>query len=261
MRNLVTIETEDGIELIIDRDTGESFASIKGYARMSGLGVNTISQRLSRGFKGIHKSDLETAKIQTAGGLQGIHILHEKIISDWIVDDNPRLAKAMLQAGVRLYLHHLAGFEYKVVEEAEPPKLPPSSIERALCVNQLAASLQFFDIDISNPRFKQGLQDLTLNILGMGQPSLSSESSEIWLGVAERAKELGYPVKLVNHYQSPLGKFVRKRIHTESKMEKRLCNGIQTPINIYLLTPELDDLVKEYMDAKIEALEERKEVN
>jgi hypothetical protein len=37
----------DGIELIIDTQTGESFASIKGYARMSGKSHNAITMRVN----------------------------------------------------------------------------------------------------------------------------------------------------------------------------------------------------------------------
>ncbi len=60
----------------------------------------------------------------------------------------------MLQAGVRVFLHHLAGF--KVTSEATQavPQLPPSDIRLA----NLKASLEYFDIDISNPRLKQSLQ-------------------------------------------------------------------------------------------------------
>ena len=35
----------DGIELIINTETGESFASISGYARMSGKAQSTINPR------------------------------------------------------------------------------------------------------------------------------------------------------------------------------------------------------------------------
>jgi hypothetical protein len=46
MSNLTRFD-RDGIEIIIDLNTGESFASISGYARMSGKAMSTISERAS----------------------------------------------------------------------------------------------------------------------------------------------------------------------------------------------------------------------
>lgn len=110
---------KDGIELVINTVTGEAFATISGYSRMSGIKANTISNRLSRGYKGIHKSEPRVAKIQTAGGLQGVHLIPEDVIADWVVDDCSELAKLMLKVGCRMYLYHLAGYEIKVQEPAQ----------------------------------------------------------------------------------------------------------------------------------------------
>ena len=83
----------DGLELVINTRTGEAYASIRGYARMSGKAESTIRKRL----QGAHLPALEMAEIHTPGGLQGAHLIPEDLISEWIVTDNLELAKAMLR--------------------------------------------------------------------------------------------------------------------------------------------------------------------
>lgn len=63
---------------------------------------------------GAHFVEPKIAEIQTAGGIQGAHLLDESAILDAILEYNPSLAKACLAAGLRLYLHRLAGYEVKV---------------------------------------------------------------------------------------------------------------------------------------------------
>ena len=98
---------KDGIELIIDTATGESFASVKGYARMSGKDVSTISRRL----KGVASESQKTTEILTGGGLQGVALIPESIIVQWLPKDNPTLASQIMRLGVRVFMHKLAEFE------------------------------------------------------------------------------------------------------------------------------------------------------
>ena len=125
-----------------------------------------------------------------------------------------------------------------------PIVLPPSDIR----LTSLVSSLQAIGLDLSNPRFNQGLQDLAVNMLGIAQPTLSPATT-VYLGVAEKAEELGYPIGLVSQFRSQLGKYVAS-IGLPSQKEKRLCNGTQRPINVYLDSPELSIAVCEFMDAK-----------
>lgn len=114
---------QDGLELVINTNTGESFATISGYARMAGLGQPAITKRLK---KGDYQNLMKTAKIQTGGGMQGHSLIPESIIADWIVKDNPKLASKMLLAGVRLYLHGAAGFQYQVKSAPRKKSLTPA---------------------------------------------------------------------------------------------------------------------------------------
>ena len=101
----------DGIELIIDTQTGESFATVRGYARMSGKIPSTISRRLT--MSGLREKGLEQAQIETASGLQTVVLIPEDVICQWLIKDNHELALKVMQLGVRLFLHTIAGFQIK----------------------------------------------------------------------------------------------------------------------------------------------------
>ena len=123
--NLTRFETKDGVELVIN-EVGESFATVRGYARMSGRDASTISRRL----KGVGSDRIKEAEIITPGGIQGVALISEDIITDWIVEDNPLLAKAMLKAGVRVFLHTAAGYQLTSNAIAPvTPALPQTYIE------------------------------------------------------------------------------------------------------------------------------------
>ena len=103
----------DGIELIIDTQTGESFATVRGYARMSGKIPSTISRRLTMSGKVLRRECLDQTQIETAGGLQGVALIPEDLICQWLIKDNHELALKVMQLGVRLFLHTIAGFQVK----------------------------------------------------------------------------------------------------------------------------------------------------
>ena len=116
---------KDGIELIIDTQTGESFASISGYARMSGKAQSTISGRLAT-----HRNEaLKTAEILTTTGLKTVRLISEDLICQWLPKDNPELASQVLKLGVRLFLHTLAGFRVKSEAIAEVKQLESQVIK------------------------------------------------------------------------------------------------------------------------------------
>lgn len=130
MSSLSVFKTSNGIEIIIDQQTGESFCSVSGYARMSGLSQPAITKRVK---KLDNPNVVKTAEIDTGYGFKLHNLLTEDLITDWIVDDNPTMAKQLLKAGVRIFLHKLAG--YKVTSDAVQPR-PQTSAEMLLMVAQ-----------------------------------------------------------------------------------------------------------------------------
>lgn len=127
--NNLTRYNNNGIELLINTTTGESFASVRGYSRMANKSQSTISERLN---KGDELEQQKTAKILTPGGLQGVRLIDEDLICQWLPMDNPEMAIQLLKLGVRSFLHALAGFqlEPKIVKEL-PTVVPDNKIQKA----------------------------------------------------------------------------------------------------------------------------------
>lgn len=124
MTNLILQRFDhDGIELIINTETGESFATVRGYARMSGKIPSTISRRLTMSGKVLRCECLDQAQIETAGGLQGVALIPEDLICQWLIKDNHELALKVMRLGVRLFLHTIAGFRVKSEAIAEVRQL------------------------------------------------------------------------------------------------------------------------------------------
>jgi hypothetical protein len=124
MTNILKRFDNDGIELLINTETGESFASISGYARMSGKGKSTISRRLT----GVASGDTKTAEIQTGQGVQSVALVNEDLIAKWLPKDNPVVATQLMKLGVRVFLHKMAGFEIKS-EVIGVPKTPQTYLD------------------------------------------------------------------------------------------------------------------------------------
>lgn len=112
--NLTRFES-DGIELYINTVTGESFASAKGYSRMSNVEYETVKKRCQRGGH-------TQAQILTDKGLQWGTLISEQLICEWLPKDNPKMASKLMQLGVRSFLHTLAG--YQVTSDAIAQDIP-----------------------------------------------------------------------------------------------------------------------------------------
>ena len=125
--------------------------------------------------------------------------------------------------------------------EPQQMQLPPGDVRVANLVN----ALDRIGFDMQNPRFSQGIKDLTGDILGLGRPVLSPVDNEIWCGIAERAEQLGHPVALVTKVRIQLGKWAAQT-ELPKKQEMRLCNGTQRPINLYLVSDELDTCINDF---------------
>src|SRR4028118_1027005 len=119
--NLTRFETIDGVELVIDTQTGESFATQAGYVRMSGKSKSTVSERMQ---KGVRLGEIKEDQIQTAGGVQRVRLIPADVVYEWLFDDNPALAKTMGKAGATVYMHQLAGFHVSSTAIIAPTPQP-----------------------------------------------------------------------------------------------------------------------------------------
>ncbi len=117
---------QNGLELVINQETGEAFASASAIARMVSTSENVIDETNIRSYgntlmkRGVI-SEITTAEIQTNGGLQGVKLYSEKAIREFAKKYNVDLLDKFADCGIRVFLHQLAG--YKVTSEAVvPPK-------------------------------------------------------------------------------------------------------------------------------------------
>lgn len=108
--NLARFESETGVELVINVNTGSAYATQAGYARMSGVQYDTVRKRVER-LSSSDKNTIEPAEIPTPKGIQTVTLLPAKTIYRWLIKDNPELASEMGEVGATIYLHKLAGYE------------------------------------------------------------------------------------------------------------------------------------------------------
>ena len=145
--NLEQFKTDDGIELYIDTETGMSFASQSGYARMSGVSETAVRKRIKtenligseeaeilsqQGVEASHHSVIKAVAKTTRGSHVSVNLLNE----DWIVKnlqkDNPSLLAKFSKLGVRASLHQMAGFE--VTSTAVKEEAPLSLVDAAIAL-------------------------------------------------------------------------------------------------------------------------------
>jgi phage antirepressor YoqD-like protein len=120
-------------EIIIDTETGKSYATARMCARICSKGLakaidhKQITRYGATLFQGGKIEAPFDAQIPTRGGLQGGTLYSEVALSKFIFKYNPDLYELMAQAGVRVFLHTQAG--YKVTSSAvnqSEHKLPQS---------------------------------------------------------------------------------------------------------------------------------------
>lgn len=135
---------KDKIELIIDTETGESFATAAGYARMSGVKYDTIKKRVQQYNRTGEISKLKIAEIPTTQGLRQGILIPGKIALSWLSTDNPKLLAAMAEIGWNVYCHKLAGFEISSTAIQQPvidPTMQLMFSEMALIKNLLTEQI------------------------------------------------------------------------------------------------------------------------
>lgn len=92
-------KTDDGIELVINQETGETFATLAGYSRMSGVNYATVRNRYQR------LGNILKVKLSTKYGNQTVSLINEDLIADWLCKDNPKLAKKYYRKKLEIQLN------------------------------------------------------------------------------------------------------------------------------------------------------------
>lgn len=109
-----------GIEFIIDSHNGEVFVTIEGYAKMSGLPVREIAERLADLTEGIEWR--ETEIFCTGGnGKKEVVLISAESVFDFLLADRPGVARIMAKdtCCASTYFYRLAGQNINRLELAQ----------------------------------------------------------------------------------------------------------------------------------------------
>lgn len=215
----------ENLELVIDQDTGEVYSSQAALARMCGV-ESTQIRRLIGG----DTESLEIAPIMTSNGDKQIKLYPESLILKAIVTYNPELAMKCMEAGLRLFLHGMAGYKYEIA-----PKVTPKQ-ESVIELANAAVTIE----NLSDPMMKAALTQYLCGTVG--QPRLTGSKEPEKTTLTLRAKQLGFSQSVIVKNQLKLGQAVKKRFNPLGKTQKG-----NYEVNVYQLTPEFDQMITEYL--------------
>lgn len=228
--NLVKHNTEiENLELVIDQDTGACFASRNALARMCEVDPATITR-----WKGSAQIVTIAAQIQTEGGLQGSALFNEHAVFEAFAKYNPNLLVQCAKAGLRVYLHGLAGYNYEVKPKEVFPVVP---VVRDSYL-ELAQAADIVD-NLADPLLKSVLSQYMCETLGNNSLAPAKQSQ-----LTVRAEQLGISQSLVLKNRLKLGQYVRRYFDPVGKTQSG-----KYPVNVYEVTPELDQAIMDYFEA------------
>lgn len=208
----LTVFKNDGLEILIDTKTGESFATQAAYARMSGVSYPAVRKRVER-EKGSDIFLLKTAEIITGKGLQTVTLIPADIVFDWLIEDNPSLAKAMGKAGATVYLHQIAGYKVESSAITTPSQTAskPPIIDEVTGLSLIRDSLLRCGIksELAEGVFLNGVARLSPNLAAEANQAhkllAATTESELLLTPTSIGEKLGISNRKVNQLLMDMG--------------------------------------------------------
>jgi hypothetical protein len=134
MTTLVPFNNNEGLEIVIDTNTGESFASISAVARMTDKPSKTIHKYVTGGLKTVTQMTLKKAEINTTTGLKTVTLLNEDQILEVICKYNPSLLMKFARVTLRMYLHQEAGYKHNADKPTELTQRLLNDIYALVCI-------------------------------------------------------------------------------------------------------------------------------
>jgi hypothetical protein len=104
--NNLQLYQNDGLEIVINTRTGESFCSIRAFARM----VDKVQGTVQHWIK-VTNQEIKSQAIQTSRGVHFSHLLSEAQMIEGFKKWKPEVLDKFSQVGIRTYLHQLAGYQ------------------------------------------------------------------------------------------------------------------------------------------------------
>lgn len=237
---LQNFKNDDGLELVIDLETGAVYASISAVARMTDKSDSTINRYVNGKFDTSAAMTLLTAGIVTSTGLKTSALLDENQIFEVFSKYKPDLLLACAKAGLRLFLHRECGFKYRTSAESEPRRLPPirdakENLETSQGIEQ-----------VNNETLKQLLRNQLIDELSVSQRKVENFGTKSEHTIVKvRAKELGFSTQEIGS-GSALGRFVAKKIPVA--FTERVGKFV---VKHYEINQELDDRIKEFFRLRL----------
>jgi hypothetical protein len=157
------------------------------------------------------------------------------------IERKEKLIRDMITAGATAYVYSLCGYSMKPVElpvAPAPVRVLPEKYDVATRIESLSNN------DRLPAAVKQLLIDSLVNEYISEQPKLEA-NKERWLGVAQKAEELGFKtdasnrVRLGRYASDSCEQLVRQR-------EERLCNGQLRKIWVYLDNKQLEIVIRKF---------------
>jgi hypothetical protein len=183
----------DGLELVVNSETGKAYASISAASRMLGVSKQALSKQIT-----VNQINVINAQIQTATGLKTVNLMDSETLYDMAFEHNISLAKKMGAAGANLYMLKLAGYEVKVAETA-----PLTELDRAKAY--VAALEAKAELEIINSQLVEENQQLSEAV-----DELFSYSSIIRIAKFNKCDEKLFNWRLLKNASNNLGTEVKK---------------------------------------------------
>lgn len=248
MSNLQLFQFDSQQVRVIDKGGEPWFVAKDVCAIFDQPNTSQVLARLRECEKGIHNLDTLGGKQETAvisePGLYRIIMTSRKpqaeAFQDWVVTE---VLPAIRKTG-----------SYSIGEQPSPILPSKSPDERVVDFTNALRTLASYGIDlVSSPRYQTLIRDFVADKILGATHALPGTESERWLGVAEKAEEMGYNAYLVGKCRSQLGRYVKSSadaLGLDCKQEHRFCHGTNRPIWIYRDCVELSKIVSEFMGAK-----------
>lgn len=194
MTNLARFEN-NGLELVINTQTGEAFATVRAAAKAIGK-----SEPIVRLFIASQGWQLKTAKIET----QSVRLLNERQILEVIEKYNPNLLSVFAQLGLRTYLHNLVGYGYQTMFTALQTKCPQSYVQalEALVKSEKEKELIMAQkklIEEQNKKLSEAIDELFSysSIVRIAKFNRCSQGNFKWQVLKAQSRNMGIEIKQV----------------------------------------------------------------
>lgn len=195
--------------------------------------------------EGLGKGFVNNQLLPTSGGVQRMLVLKEAAFTYYLSRSRTEAGRKLnrwIHAEVLPSIRQTGSYSISNTPRVLPEPLKVTETLIELDKSTLPAAV------------KQLLIDSCVDAYLTNQAVLPN-SKDRWLGVAQRAEELG--IKLNPGLRSQLGKFIKRKGFESRKIEERLCNGQMRPINVYQVSDDLDTAISEFFAVRAQTRTQR----